>query len=117
MKTYLKALIIIILLTFLNYFLIHKGNNRLSVWEHHGLWLPKSATNISYYTYPAFIIITDDWAKTTFEIPKSELYDLLKDEKYSYLISIDTSADKLTTTYHSSDYLPIPDSILNGPLP
>ena len=65
----------------------------------------------------AHLVNLDDWAKTELEIPKSELYDILKDQQYQYVKSVDTAANKLSWTYNMSGYMAIPDSIIHGPLP
>ena len=115
-KIIYKILLVFVILLTSMYFFVYKGNNRLAIWYHHGLWLPSSVRNINFYTYPKLISI-DDWAKTELELPKSELYSVLKGEQYQYLVSIDTIEKGLSWTYKMSGYRAIPDSIINGPLP
>lgn len=99
---------------------MYKGDNRLTIWLHHGIWLPESVEKIDFYTYPdvmAHLIGIDDWAKTNLELPKSELKQILMNQEYQYVTSIDTSASGQVRTYNMSGYRQIPDSILNSKLP
>src|SRR5690554_3877843 len=116
-KTYQKVLAGSIVFTVCAYFFLYKGDNRLTIWLHHGLWLPKSTEKIDFYTYPgvmAHLIGIDDWAKTNLELPKSELKEILTNQEYQYVTSIDTSASGQVRTFNMSGYRQIPDSILNG---
>ena len=65
------------LLVILFYFFVYKGNNRLTIWYNHGLWLPNNTTNIKFKTYPAFIVLTDDWAKSNCTMKKKDFQDLI----------------------------------------
>ena len=114
-------LILVIFLTIgycFNYF-VYRGNNRLTIWVHHGLWLPNSTTNINFYTYPEFInrlFNVDDWAKTELTIPKSELSNILSGRKYQYEVRVDT-IDKFQWQHVMSGWRYLPDSVINGELP
>lgn len=115
-KLFLKILLALVILFLSFYFFVHRGNNRVAIWYHHGLWLPNSVKNINFYTHPQLISV-DDWAKTELEIPKTELGNILKGQQYQYLVSIDSSESGLCWSYNMSGYRAIPDSIINGPLP
>ncbi len=118
-KTYQKVLFIVAGLIG-SYYWIYKGDNRLTIWLHHGLWLPNTTANINFYTYPgvaAHLVNLDDWAKTELEIPKSALPEILSKEEYRYLIKVDTLYGGAVLAHKMSEYLSIPDSIINGPLP
>lgn len=65
----------------------------------------------------AHLVGLDDWAKTELEIPRSELVNILNDQQYRYITSIDTAENGLRWTINKSDYMPLPDSIVQGSLP
>lgn len=80
-KHYVLSLCTIAVVVGLFYFFVHKGNNRFTVWYNHGVWVPKSTTNIKFITYPAFIVLTDDWAKSTCTMSKSDFQKFLSKQK------------------------------------
>lgn len=112
----LIALFVIILL----YFFVYRGNNRVTVWIHHGIWLPASAEHIHFSQYPGFsahLFNADDDAVTYFDLPKNDIAPLLKDQLYQFVDHVDSAPSHLSWTYIMSGYRPVPDSIINGPLP
>lgn len=114
-----RSIITLSVLAFL-YFFLYRGNNRITVWIHHGLWLPSSAEHISFTQYPgidAHLFNRDDDAVTNFDLPRSDLALLLKDQLYHYVIRVDSAPNHLSWTYVFSNYEPVPDSLINGPLP
>lgn len=119
-RVLVKVTSLLLILFTVFYFTIYRGGNRISIWLHHGIWLPSSTQNIEFHSYPGFaahLVHLDDWAKTQFDIPKSELPQLLENRTYQFIAHIDSAENGLSWTYHMSGYRPIPDSIINGPLP
>lgn len=119
-KALLKTTSIVLIILSIFYFTIYRGNNRISIWLHHGIWLPSSTQNVNFYTYPdisAHLLHLDDWAKTEFDLPKSELPNLLESREYQFIAHIDSAANGLSWTYKMSGYHVIPDSIIHGQLP
>jgi hypothetical protein len=120
LKTYKKVTLVISSILLFLYFFIYRGDNRITIWLHHGIWLPPTTTNIDFYTYPgilAHLVNLDDWAKAEFDLPKSALANLLKNHEYQFISHIDSAENGLSWAYHMSGYRPVPDSIINGQLP
>lgn len=89
-----------------------RGNNRFTVYHHHGVWLPSSAQNIKFVDYPDVPNITDDIATNVCEMDRDDYFKFLSTQEYSYLIRVDTSEDKNSWTYIQSEYTKIPDSLI-----
>jgi hypothetical protein len=64
------------------YFISMHGENRLSVFYHHRIWLPSTVSNIRIIHYSPFIVILDEYAMTTFSIPKSDFEELVDKLKW-----------------------------------
>jgi hypothetical protein len=106
-------LVLIFFIVGLVYFkFIIRGNNRLSVYHHHGIWLPSNTKIIKFVRYPDFPNLVDDLAETVCIMNKQEYFKLLNKQEYHYLVRIDTSKDMLSMTYIFSDYSKIPDSLV-----
>ena len=72
-----KVLLILCLFIYL-VGLVHKGNNRLSILFNHGIWLPNQSENIQFNRYAPFLVMGDDFAKSTFSIDKQAFEDFIK---------------------------------------
>jgi hypothetical protein len=112
LKKILKRLLVLSLVIFVFFKFIVKGNNRFTVYYHHGFWLPSSTKNITFSLYPDFPRITDDWANCECEMNNDDYETLLRKQEYNYVISQDMSEDKKSIAFNESDFLKIPDSLI-----
>ena len=97
----IKKTLLAIVVLFAVFFVIHRSNGRLSVWCNHGIWLPDSAMAINNLEYPAFIVLTDDWAKTTLLMKHSDFQVFLSEQRYCVNASC------------IGKHIAFPDSLLN----
>lgn len=102
---------LIILLIFSYYKFVIRGNNRLTILHHHGLWLPSSVKNIKFTRYPDFPNISDNAAQNECELTKTDYYSLLHKQEYKYVIRRDTIRDEGTIITRESEYLKIPENL------
>lgn len=104
--------VLLFLIAFVYFKFYIRGNNRFTVFHHHGVWLPFSTKNIRFVNYPDFPNITDDIATNECEMDKDDYFKFLSKQEYSYLIRVDSSEDKKSGTYIESGYAKIPDSLI-----
>ena len=83
------------------YFIVHKGNSRMTIWYNHGLWLTKKTKDIIIIKYPDFLVLTDDYSKSNCTMTKNDFQDLIN------------NLDWCDNCYGIGDYFPIPDSLKN----
>jgi hypothetical protein len=112
LKKGFKWTVLLTLVVFFYYTFYIRGNNRFTVYHHHGLWLPSSTHNIKFTYYPAFPNLVDDDAINICQMDKDDYFKLLRKQQYRYLLRIERSKDMLTETYIYSEYAKIPDSLI-----
>jgi len=104
---------LLFLIGFVYYKFCIRGNNRFTVYHHHGIWLPSTTRNIKFTRYPDFPNLVDNDAWNECQMDKDDYFKLLRKQQYRYLIRIDTSKDFGGTMYYIySDYAKIPDSLI-----
>ncbi|HNR17314.1 MAG TPA: hypothetical protein PKG90_11665 [Chitinophagaceae bacterium] len=113
LKKGFKWTVSLIIIVFVYYKFCIRGNNRFTIYHHHGLWLPSSTHNIKFTYYPNFPNLVDDDAINICQMEKDDYFKLLRKQQYRYLIRIDTSKDVIGSMYYIySDYAKIPDSLI-----
>ncbi len=112
-KKFSILFLIIIIIGVLFYKIIIRGNNRLTVYYYHGIWLPSSTKKINFLIYP-FPIIIDDHVTNECEMDKRDYFRMLKRLEYRYFIRVDTvrKEPNLQGSMNYSDYMKIPDSLI-----